>query len=359
MEPLLPRSVVCLVVAAAALAVPSVAQAHSARASIACGTVTFTWTDFAGTGPAASVNTTEWAVTLVADGSVIASGRASFAGTGTSLTTAIPRVNGNVVMSSRWTAAATRDGVSGDSASTSTVTDCSALSSTASAATAVGGTINDVAHLRGVTPDAGGVITFRLYDDRDRVCAHALSTATVPVSGPGDYPSPPVTPGAVGGYQWTTQYSGDARNAGVGPVGCDDPAEHVVVSPAPNAPTPVATVPTRVVPAQQDVCVSATRAIGSLRGVPHVARRPFTARLDAVGLVRMTVYLDGRKLKVLTREDVVAGTFAVRIDPRRLRRGVHRVRFVAEADASACTRLVRSRVFVRPRPAIAKQGFTG
>ena len=360
MEIVLPRHFASLFAAVLAMAVlPSGAHAHTVRAAITCGSVTFTWSGFDANGQVSPVNAPLWSVAVAPNPIPIAAGQVPFPGSGTTFTTAIPPVNGDVTAASLWTPITTRDGVAGGGSTTTKVTDCTALSSTASADIRLGGEISDVAHLRGVTADATGSITFRLYAGADAACATALSTAAVAVSGPGDYSAPPFRPSEVGGYHWTTEYSGDAKNKAVGPVGCDDPLEHVDVTPAPvpAASTPAAPVPVSdAAPAEGDVCVSAVGAIGPLRGVPHLARRAFTARFVAAGVTRVTFYLNGRKLVTLTPKDALKDTYRVRIDPKRLNHNAQRLRVVA---LSSCGEIERRRTFLRARTALARPNFTG
>ena len=101
-----------------------------------------------------------------------------------------------------------------------TISNCAALTTNASNTpgtddppATIGDSISDVATLSGVTPTAGGTITFKLYGPNDANCTGTVvDTKVVNVSGPGNYPSGAVTPTAVGTYRWTANYSGDANN---------------------------------------------------------------------------------------------------------------------------------------------------
>lgn len=108
------------------------------------------------------------------------------------------------------------------------------LTTQASAAITIGGTIHDVATLSGATSDAGGTITFALYGPDDATCSGTNLVATdasftVAVSGNGNYTSPSFTPTAVGTYRWIANYSGDAKNNATA-NGCNEANESVVVS---------------------------------------------------------------------------------------------------------------------------------
>jgi hypothetical protein len=107
------------------------------------------------------------------------------------------------------------------------ISNCTAMTTTAQSAVAIGAPIFDVAHLSGATLGAGGTITFRLFKD-DNTCAAANEVATglapVPVNGNGNYNSGNYTPTTTGRYYWTATYSGDAHNTGSA-TACNDAGE--------------------------------------------------------------------------------------------------------------------------------------
>jgi uncharacterized repeat protein (TIGR01451 family) len=75
--------------------------------------------------------------------------------------------------------------------------------------------LTDTATLSGGTSNAGGTITFTLYDDSG--CTHSVGTATAAVNGAdGDQytSSPAIIVSAGGTYHWIASYTGDANNAG-------------------------------------------------------------------------------------------------------------------------------------------------
>jgi hypothetical protein len=75
----------------------------------------------------------------------------------------------------------------------------------------LGDSITDTATLSGATADAGGTITFNVFDNPG--CdGPPVFTDTVDVSGNGDYTSAPFTPTSPGEFFWIASYSGDANN---------------------------------------------------------------------------------------------------------------------------------------------------
>jgi Cu/Zn superoxide dismutase len=111
------------------------------------------------------------------------------------------------------------------------ISNCTTLTTEATATVTIGSPISDTATLSGATSNAGGTITFHLYSDDQ--CANEASTglSPVPVSGNGDYNSGNYTPTAVGTYYWTANYSGDANNAAAS-TPCRDANESSVVTKA-------------------------------------------------------------------------------------------------------------------------------
>src|SRR3989442_1217059 len=153
----------------------------------------------------------------------------------------------NVAGTYRWTAS-----YSGDANNNIAATSCNdanesvvvtkaspAITTTASASVAAGGSISDTAHLvSGTNPT--GTITFNLYGPDDATCGGALIfTNTVAVSGNGDYTSASFTANVAGTYRWTASYSGDA-NTNIAATSCNDANETVVVTKASPAITTTA-----------------------------------------------------------------------------------------------------------------------
>jgi hypothetical protein len=76
---------------------------------------------------------------------------------------------------------------------------------------------NDDATLSGVISNAGGTITFNLYDPSDATCSGTPAyTETVNVNGSGTYSTTNTTfiASAEGTWRWLVSYSGDVNNAG-------------------------------------------------------------------------------------------------------------------------------------------------
>jgi hypothetical protein len=94
------------------------------------------------------------------------------------------------------------------------------------------------------------------------------------------------------------------------------------------------------------------------RGASGSKRSTFTLQLSSIGVKRVTFYLDGRKLKTMEHSQARRGMFTVRIDPRRLSYGPHRVSLKTVMTDRRCARIARTGVFVRPRPPAPPQ-FAG
>src|ERR1700733_6731817 len=80
-------------------------QAHTVNAVAACKSVTFNWANFAASGSGNNgLNTPNWTVVFkpAVGSTATLHGTASFAGSSSSLTVAIPNGNGAVTASSAW-----------------------------------------------------------------------------------------------------------------------------------------------------------------------------------------------------------------------------------------------------------------
>src|SRR5207253_343280 len=145
----------------------------------------------------------------------------------------------NVAGTYRWTAS-----YSGDANNNIAATSCNdanesvvvtkaspAITTTASASVAAGGSISDTAHLvSGTNPS--GTITFNLYGPDEATWGGAvIFSSTVAVSGNGDYTSASFTANVAGTYRWVASYSGDANNT-IAATSCNDANGSVVVTPA-------------------------------------------------------------------------------------------------------------------------------
>jgi hypothetical protein len=107
-----------------------------------------------------------------------------------------------------------------------------ALTTIATPAATVGGSISDTAALLGGSGTLGGTVTFTLYGPSDAACSTSIFTNTKPVvssgGGSGTATSDPFTPSAAGTYRWRATYSGDTNNAGTS-TACNDLGETSVV----------------------------------------------------------------------------------------------------------------------------------
>jgi hypothetical protein len=372
------RSIVPLAVASLAIFAAS-AQAHTVTATATCKSVTFNWARFSSSGHGnGGLNTPEWVIVFKpASGSTTTlHGVASFPGSSSSLTVAIPNSNGGVTASSSWSSRETRDGSSNSVSSSLTIADCPvvkppppvkapppvtppprvtppppvtppspvahpsvaqpvpatlALSTRASAAT-LGGGIRDTAELGGGSSPTGS-ITFSLYSASDLTCSKALREVTVVVSGDGSYVSPPVTPARAGSYQWVAVYGGDANNKSLS-ASCDNPAERSTVT--------------------QAVCV---RPQAALRGFTETVLNSLSAYVPARGVESVTFYLDRRKLVTLTKPS--HKRFSVAIDVRRLSFGVHRLTAKVTMRSPSCASAEVAGTFIHVKTVSLAPRFAG
>jgi hypothetical protein len=97
----------------------------------------------------------------------------------------------------------------------------------------------------------------------------------------------------------------------------------------------------------------------SLRGATGPKRRPFTVQISALGIDRITFYIDGRKLKTLKHSQAKGGKFAIRIDPRKFSRGAHVLSVKGASSNPACGTIAQAGSFVRPFTAARRVKFTG
>lgn len=96
-----------------------------------------------------------------------------------------------------------------------------------------------------------------------------------------------------------------------------------------------------------------------LLGPAGCAARAFHARVRGVRIARVVFKLDGKRIKTLTRKNF-RGTYAVRIDPRRLRIGVHRLVATVTFQRGSATRAKTFRLsFQRCPRALRAPRFTG
>jgi uncharacterized repeat protein (TIGR01451 family) len=107
------------------------------------------------------------------------------------------------------------------------------ISTQASAGGAVPSALTDVATVSGLTPNAGGSVTFNAYGPNDSTCTGAVAfTSTNNLgavnAGSATATSGTFTPSAVGTYRWIASYSGDASNKAVAGA-CNDTNESALI----------------------------------------------------------------------------------------------------------------------------------
>ena len=153
---------------------------------------------------------------------------------------------------------------------------------------------------------------------------------------------------------------GSEMSEGSDPVVVAVPAE-VKPNPQPQPQPTTTTTTTTTVTATSGTKSSAVCAISKpqLRGVSGPKRGSFKARVAAAGIESITFYLDGRKLKTLTKSQARGGFFTVSVNPRKLSYGAHRLSFKTVMESANCSNVASSAVFVRPHPARVKPKFTG
>lgn len=148
--------------------------------------------------------------------------------------------------------------------------------------------ISDTAILSGGDAQAPptGTITFSLYALSDSACSAALTTDTVPVHGDGKYASPVLTKSTAPGYQWVANYGGDANNLASSEP-CGQKAEQTAV------------------PKVGPVC---TKPQVRFTSVGYT----YTAHVLAAGVVKVTLYVNGAKVKTVTKAH--NGVFSVTVN---------------------------------------------
>jgi uncharacterized repeat protein (TIGR01451 family) len=139
------------------------------------------------------------------------------------------------------------------------------------------------------------------------------------------------------------------------------PAVPAGASPETATPQPIGAAPAIVSTPRQVVKAQCT--IGEsrirLRGASGSRSTTFTVRVPALGIKEITFYLDGHAVKSVTAAHANKGRFELKIDPRKLRFGAHRIAVKTVMSEDACAAIARSAVFVRPHPKVVKPKFTG
>jgi hypothetical protein len=359
----------------------SAAQAHTASATAACGSVTFNWSLFAASGQGnGGENTPGWNVVFTPSGGgapFTASGNVNFSGSSDSLTEAIPAENGTVVASSAWTSSQTRDGNANSYSATIPIASCPSITvlkqqqilgsgSGYTTAPLTGNAGQTVAYLIAVT-NTGSVPVSLSFSD-PHCDAGTIVGPTGPLSGG------KLAAGSTVDYTClhllasgdAPQYTNTATEVATPPSGpaLTVPSNTVVVN-LPSAPTPTPTTstpaPVTSVAAQKTSRTACTASAAKVSSISRVGstRRTFVLRLRAAGIARVTFLLDGRVLKTLTHRSVRGGYYSVKVNPQSLSRGTHRVTARVSLSNSACAGVARSFKFVRAHTPAVTPAFTG
>jgi hypothetical protein len=193
------------------------------------------------------------------------------------------------------------------------------------------------------------------------------------MGGPG---GKPIAPGASTEYTCTRAlpaagtYVNVATVTGTPPGGVPileaaPPVEVTVPSP-PTTPGATSTPPGGQVstqsagkPGPKQEVAAACEAKPALQGASGPKRKTFSVHVASKGISRITFYVDGRKLKTLAEAQAKKGMFTVKINPRKLSFGAHRLSFTTVQTNPDCTKTARSSVFVHPFSAKVPPKFTG
>lgn len=94
-----------------------------------------------------------------------------------------------------------------------------------------------------------------------------------------------------------------------------------------------------------------------LRGLAAKVRRSLSVHVTALGVKSVTFYLDGRKLKTVTKAK--NQRFAIKISARNLGYGRHRVQAKVKMSNAACSAAEAAAAFVKVRTPTIVPKFTG
>lgn len=135
--------------------------------------------------------------------------------------------------------------------------------------------------------------------------------------------------------------------SGQEPLSMTSPEVKVVVQPPGTPPKPIIVV--------KPYCA----ATPPMHNISGPQRHPFTVRVGSGGVKQITFYLDGRRLRTMRQSQARHGMFSVKINPRRLKYGPHRVSFKTVEINPSCATTASARTFVRPFTARVAPRFTG
>ena len=88
-------------------------------------------------------------------------------------------------------------------------------------------------------------------------------------------------------------------------------------------------------------------------------RGPFTVRVSSAGVSQITFYLDRRKLRTMKQSQAKGGHFTIKIDPRRLKLGPHKLSVKGTSTDPSCGTIAHASTFVRPSTAVRPVKFAG
>ena len=246
---------------------------------------------------------------------------------------------------------ALNSGAQGSSTGTTVLRNAPSITTNASAGVVLGGQLSDQATVSGLfNPVAGATVTFRLYPPGDTDCTgNPVFTDTQAVTLNGTVAtaqSAAYTPTAAGVYHWIATYNGDANNLPIAGL-CNEASETRTVTTTPPPPppppaTPPCTPPPGPAPPGGTVCstppvvctpppgpapaggVLCARGTAAIRGRTGCQGAPFSVAVSGRRIQRVVFRLDGRVVRTLTRPNS-GSRFVLRVDPRKMRRGTHRV----------------------------------
>ncbi len=174
-------------------------------------------------------------------------------------------------------------------------------------------------------------------------CRHVLTS-------PGNFVNEATVTGAAPGAPPATKTSNNVVVSVPEPPG---PKPNNVPASSGEAPTTVTSTPQKGVESFQ--CVSPP----ALHGASGSKKEPFTVSINSRGIKQIMFYLDGREIKVLKQSQAKAGKFTLKIDPRKLSYGPHKLVIKTFMSDRACARVARRGLFVRPASASRSPSFTG
>ena len=95
------------------------------------------------------------------------------------------------------------------------------------------------------------------------------------------------------------------------------------------------------------------------RGASGPKRGTFTVQVRSEGIKQITFYLDGRKLKTLKQSQARGGRFTIKVDPRKLHHGGHRLSIKGTMTDPVCGPFAQASSFTRPFSESRPFHFTG